>query len=186
MSRLLPVLCLLLGSTWLPGGTLRFNLPSFSFSITEPEGWMVDHRSAAQVAHLVLNEKGKQWRQADLVIFVRFVPNQEQESAEAFLQADEERFMEQCAFAEIQDVDLHLDGFQPYLIKSYECPGIQTEIVAVTQVSSHFALFVLSSQKGNDASRGLEPFRMVLDTFRWVPTAPARVPPLEHPPPPPR
>jgi hypothetical protein len=184
MKRFLALLVLLISSTLLSGGnTLRFTTPSFSFLITEPEGWMVDHRSAAQVAHLVLHEKGQAWRTARLVIYARFVPNSRDESPEDFLKADEQKFLEQCPFAEISDVDMEIGGFQQYLVKSYECPGIQTEVVAVTSLSSDFALFVLSSQRGSDISAGMGPFKEVLETFRWVPTPPRKLPMPEPTPP---
>jgi len=169
MKRLVALTVFLVTAVAVAGGNvIRVSGPQFSFLIAEPEDWMLDVESAAQIAHVALYKKGADWRTTDLVIFGRFIPRSSSETVEDFLKADEEKFLAQCPFADTEDIKLPVEGPHPFVIKSYACPGIETQVVAVSRLSSHFVLFVLTAQHGGSPDPGLEPFTEVLNSFRWL------------------
>ena len=74
MVKIAPtLLCLILVGQLEAAKTLKIYGRSFSALVTEPEGWTIDVRSAIQIANLVMHKKGTSWREAEVVVFVRFI-----------------------------------------------------------------------------------------------------------------
>lgn len=170
MARAVLVLCLFLTvSQAFAGRPVRLSSPGFSVVVSEPEGWVLDVSSAAQVSHVVLYEKGKNWREAEVVIFGRFISRSPDESRDDFVESEEEKFNRQCAFGDISREDLDLQSAHDFLVKFYDCPGFQSEIVAVAEVPSFFVVFTLTAQTLVDPRTAVEPFKEVLNEFRWIP-----------------
>ena len=148
---------------------MRIGGQDFSFSVTEPEGWMIDFSSAQQIANFVMYPLNTTWRESDVVVFARFLPNRSEESLEAFLGNNLEEFQQRCPFYETRDVKLKLSGAQTFMTKALHCPSMRHEIVAVTEVPGFFITFVLSSNQRNRLQSALSPFRELLSSFLWVP-----------------
>ncbi len=159
---------LLVATTASGGNIVRVTSPYFSFLISEPEDWTLDLESASQIAQFVLTPQGISWRSSNLVIFGRFVPAGPSENMESFLKADSEQFAQGCKTGKVRDLDWELEGAQKFQVRSYICPGLQDDIVAVTQLPRFFAVFILSAQLGGDIADGQEPFKEVLSGFRWL------------------
>ena len=150
------------------GKTLRVNGRGFSFSISEPEGWVVDFRSAAQIANFVMHPKLSTWRESSVVVFGRFLAKQPKETLETFVDNALEEFQNSCPFFDIQDSDLELDGPQSFTTKILRCPGVRHEMVAVTEVPGFFVAFVLSADSPNGLREAQSPFQEVLSSFLWL------------------
>ena len=169
MWKAVLLLFLLLPPTALSkGNTFKVNGRGFSFSITEPEGWSVDFRSAAQIANLVMHPKHSTWREASVVVFGRFVPKQPKETLKTFVDNALEEFQNSCPFFEIRNSDLELDGPQSFATKILHCPGVRHEMVAVTEVPGFFVTFVLSADSPNGLREAQAPFQEVLSSFLWL------------------
>lgn len=170
MSRGLAVVLFLMALTPVQASkTLRLYGHGFSFVVAEPEGWVVDLESAAQIANFVLSRQGVNWREAETVIFARFVQKQRDEDLERFVKQDVDHFEENCPLFEIEDVKLKIDSPLKYSVKSYNCPGARHEIVAVTEVPSHFVVWILSARHKDSVSPDLPAFQELLSAFRWEP-----------------
>jgi hypothetical protein len=170
MARMLALIVFL--STVCPleaGRTLRIGGKDFSFSITEPEGWMIDFAAAPQIANFVMYPLHTTWRESDVVAFARFAPKGSQETLEAFLGNNLKEFQQRCPFYETEDVKLELSGSQTFVTKALHCPSMRHEIVAVTEAPGFFITFVLSSNQRNQLQSALPPFRELLSSFLWVP-----------------
>ncbi len=172
MRRLLfrlVISALTVGPALLQAGTpLRLNSPQISIQVGVPDGWTVDVRSAFQIAQFTLHEIGTNWRDADLVVFGRFVPRGSRESGKQFLESEEKTYIIECPFLDIRDIELNLDTRETFLVKSYVCPGKRKEMVAVVETPRHFVIFVLTAQGVMPLEAGLEPFKEVLSDFRWL------------------
>ena len=154
------------------GRTIRISSPQFAFLIDEPEGWMIDVQSAVQIANFVVHRQGTTWRNADVAVFGRFLPREGEETLEDFVKDDELRFQQNCPISAIKLLDLELreDRLHEFLVKAYDCPAAQSEVVAIAQVPSFFIIFSLSSQRGQEAlERGMEAFRELVGSFRFLP-----------------
>lgn len=169
MGRVLwaSLFCCFLG-TLQAGQTLRIFGNGFSFLVTEPEGWVIDVESAAQLANFVAHEKGKTWREAELVIFARFIDKAPQETLGNFVNLDVDRFEEACPFFEIRDLALQVSGAQKFQAREYTCPGYRSEVVAFTEVPGRFAVFVLSAKRREPLAAGLTPFQDLVSSFQWL------------------
>lgn len=169
MWKAVLLLFLLLTPTVLAKGkTLRVNGRGFSFSISEPEGWLVDFRSAAQIANFVIHPRLSTWREASVVVFGRFVAKQPKETLETFVDNALEEFQNSCPFFDIQGSDLELDGPHLFTTKILRCPGVRHEMVAITEVSGFFISFVLSADSPNGLREAQSPFQEVLSSFLWL------------------
>ncbi len=154
------------------GRTIRISSPQFAFLIDEPEGWMIDVQSAVQIANFVVHRQGTTWRGADVAVFGRFLPREGEETLEDFVKDDELRFQLNCPMSEIKRLDLEpREGrTHEFLVKTYNCPATQSEIVAIAQVPNFFVIFSLSTQKGEKAlERGMDAFQELLRSFRFLP-----------------
>ncbi len=170
MGRILALIVLLSTVCPLEGGkTLRIGGKDVSFSITEPEGWMIDFAAAPQIANFVMYPLHTTWRESDVVAFARFAPKGSQETLEAFLGNNLKEFQERCPFYETRDVKLELSGAQTFVTTTLHCPSMRHEIVAVTEVPGFFITFVLSSNQRNRLDSALSPFQELLSSFLWVP-----------------
>ncbi len=171
----LPVAFLLVSIPALVGGrTLRIRGLDYSFLVTEPPGWTIDVGSAIQVANFVMHPEGTHWREADVVAFSRFFPRNQDEELENFLQSELAGQEVRCPKLEISD--LHLDvalnpgtGDRPRVVaKSCACPGGKQEVVAFTEVTDYFVIFVLSAPDAASISKALPTFRQLVSSFRWL------------------
>ncbi len=167
-KRLSLAVALLSTAAALAGNPIRISSPLFSFLVVEPDGWRLDLQGAAQIAHFVLTPEGSTWRNSKLAIFGRFVPAEPSETIEQFLAGDEGRFREECPVPQIKQLSLDLKGSHDFNVRSYVCPGNQDDVVAVAQVPSHFAVFILSAQSGGRVGDGMEAFKEVLEGFHWL------------------
>ena len=75
MGRMVALIVLLSTLCPLEGGrTLRIGGKDFSFSVTEPEGWMIDFAAAQQIANFVMYPMNTTWRESDVVAFAALHP----------------------------------------------------------------------------------------------------------------
>lgn len=154
-------------ATMQAGRTLHFTGRGFSFSITEPDGWLVDLESAIQIAQFVVYPAGSNWRQAPQAIFGRFVDRRREQTLESFVSSERKRFTERCPFFEIHDLDLREDSPYRFIVKSYQCPGVRHEVVAITEVPEFFVVFVLSGNSPEGLEEGKAPLKELISSFRW-------------------
>ena len=171
----LPMAFLLVSLPALEGGrTLRIRGLDYSFLVTEPSGWTIDVGSAIQVANFVMHPEGTHWRKADVVAFSRFFPRNPDEDLENFLQSELAGQEVLCPNLEISDLhlDLELDPEtrkRPRVVaKSCACPGGKQEVVAFTEVTDYFVIFVLSARDEATVSRALPTFQQLISSFRWL------------------
>lgn len=151
------------------GRALKIYGNGFAFLVTEPEGWTIDVESAAQIANLVMYESGKTWREAEVVVFVRFVDRTRNETLEEFVKLDGSEFEQTCPFYEAEEIRLELQGQpQQFVTKAYHCPGYKEQVVAFTELPGRFGVFLLSAKKKEAVSAGLEPFKELLSSFQWL------------------
>lgn len=170
MARILALIVLLSTVCVLEGGrTLRIGGKEFSFSVTEPEGWLIDFGAAQQIANFVMYPMNTTWRESDVVAFARFAPKGSQETLEDFMGNNLKEFQQRCPFYETGDAKLELNGAQTFVTKTLHCPSMRHEIVAITEVPGFFVTFVLSSNQRNKLQSALPPFRELLSSFLWVP-----------------
>ncbi len=178
-SRLLKICisiaCLLVSIPSLEGGrTLRIRGLEYSFLVTEPAGWTIDVGSAIQVANFVMHPEGTQWREADVVAFSRFFPRSQDEDLEKFLQSELAGQEVLCPKLEISDLHLNLElnpetRSRPRVVaKTCDCPGGKQEVVAFTEVTDYFVIFVLSARDEASISKALPTFRQLISSFRWL------------------
>ena len=178
-SRLLKVslsiACLLGCVPALEGGrTLRIRGLDYSFLVTEPSGWTIDVGSVIQVANFVMHPEGTQWREADVVAFSRFFPRNQDEDLENFLQSELAGQEVRCPKLEISDLRLDLElnpetRKRPRVVaKSCACPGGKHEVVAFTEVTDYFVIFVLSGRDEASISEALPTFQQLISSFRWL------------------
>ena len=167
-SVLLLSACLILPGTSLLGSrTLKIYGKGFSFFVTEPDGWIIDARSAAQLANFVMYADGSDWRQTEVLAFGRLVERGPAESLQAFGELELIRFQQHCPEMKISDSDLELTGLQSFFAKSCRCPGGKQEVVVFSEAPGFFAIFVLSSNDGKALIRSLPPFQELVSSFRW-------------------
>ena len=171
----LPIACLLVSIPALEGGrTLRIRGLDYSFLVTEPAGWTIDVGSAIQVANFVMHPEGTHWREADVVAFSRFFPRTQDEDLENFLQSELAGQEVLCPKLEISDLHLDLElnaetRERPRVVaKSCVCPGGKQEVVAFTEVTDYFVIFVLSARDEASVSKALPTFRQLISSFRWL------------------
>ncbi len=170
-----PIAFLLVSMPALEGGrTLRIRGLDYSFLVTEPSGWTIDVGSAIQVANFVMHPEGTQWREADVVAFSRFFPRNQDEDLENFLQSELAGQEVLCPKLEISDLDLDLE-LNPetrerprFVAKSCTCPGGKQEVVAFTEVTDYFVIFVLSARDEASVSQALPTFQQLISSFRWL------------------
>lgn len=179
MKRPIPCLAMLLCTALAAsGGPVRtFRGNGFLVGIAEPQGWVIN-MNAPQLAQFVLHRMGKTWREADSVIFVRLIPRQADQRAEAFVQSNVQDFEQSCVAPEVRDVDLKMGGQRKFWIKSYDCASMRHEVTAVTEVPGFFILFVLTSRGGPATEPIMTAYREVLTSFVWreTPRQPMRNP----------
>lgn len=178
VQRIVPavVVVLALGSQLQAGRTLKILGAGFSFLITEPEGWTIDIRSAAQIANLVMYKTGTTWREADVVVFARFIERAKKETLTDFVQLDINQFKENCPSSEIKDLNLKAVKHEKFLTKAYNCQGGRNKIVAFTKLPKSFGVFVLSSKNDRAVSDALLPFEQMLSSFQWLGETEGRAP----------
>ena len=170
MQKTVPLILFLLTLTnqLQAGRTLKIFGRSFSFVVTEPAGWMIDVHSAAQIANLVMCKKGEMWREADVVVFARFIEKGREETLADFVKLDGKQFRTNCPSSEMRNLSLNLAKQPPYLTKAYGCPGGKTEVVAFTELPEFFGVFVLSSRNDTMSREALPDFEQLLSSFRWL------------------
>ncbi len=170
MRKLCLGLAVLLAAASLFGGnTVRLNGRYFTVLLTEPDGWMLDTRSAAQLAHFVIYPRGKTWRHADAVIFGRFVPREENETAEDFLRDEEDRFQLDCPGVEIRKRELDVESPYPLVVNSFHCHSSRSELVAVVTVPQSFVVFLLGANQEKTLDAHFAVFKEVVEGLRWLP-----------------
>ena len=169
------IACLLGCIPALEGGrTLRIRGLDYSFLVTEPAGWTIDVGSAIQVANFVMHPEGSQWREAEVVAFSRFFPRNQDEDLEKFLQSELAGQEVLCPKLEISDLRLDVDlssgnRSRPRVVaKSCACPGGKQEVVAFTEVTGYFVIFVLSARDEASISKALPTFQQLISSFRWL------------------
>lgn len=169
------IVCLLSCVPALEGGrTLRIRGLDYSFLVTEPSGWTIDVGSAIQVANFVMHPEGTQWREADVVAFSRFFPRNQDEDLENFLQSELAGQEVRCPKLVISDLQLDLDlksetrERSRVVAKSCACPGGKQEVVAFTEVTEYFVIFVLSARDEASISKALPTFQQLISSFRWL------------------
>jgi hypothetical protein len=149
------------------GKVLRLYGRDFSFQVTEPDGWMLNTRSAPQIANFIFHPRGVDWRRADSVIFARFVPRLEDETLEDFARQGREKFLAECPFADDRPPPLDLPPVDQFAFEVYHCPGIREEVVAVTAVRRFFVVFALSTQKEGALKEGFGALHQIASSFEW-------------------
>ncbi len=160
--------CLFVPGTSLLGSrTLKIYGKGFSFFVTEPDGWIIDARSAAQLANFVMYADGSDWRQTEVLAFGRLVERGPEESLQEFGELELIRFQQQCPELKISDSDVEFTGRRPVFAKSCRCPGGKQEIVVFSEAPGFFAIFVLSSNDDTALTRSLSPFQELVASFRW-------------------
>ena len=171
----LSIVFLLISMPALEGGrTLRIRGLDYSFLVTEPAGWTIDVGSAVQVANFVMHPEGTHWREAAVVAFSRFFPRSQDEDLEKFLQSELAGQEVLCPKLEISDLRLDVDlnpenRSRPRVVaKSCACPGGKQEVVAFTEVTDYFVIFVLSARDEASISRALPTFQTLISSFRWL------------------
>ncbi|MEE8587316.1 MAG: hypothetical protein V3T83_20950, partial [Acidobacteriota bacterium] len=127
-SGLALVLCSALAAAGGPVRTFRGN--GFLVGIAEPQGWVIN-MNAQQLAQFVLHRMGMTWREADNVIFVRLIPRQADQKAQAFVDSNVQDFEASCLAPEVRDLDLDVGGQRKFWIKSYGCASMRHEVTAV-------------------------------------------------------
>ncbi len=150
------------------GRTLRIHTNTFSFLVTEPEGWIIDARSAVQIASLVMHKRGTTWREAEVVVFARFIEKAEGETLADFGKSHLDHLAERCPPLKIGDLTLKLAGKRKFLTKAYGCPEGRNEVVAFTELPGVFGVFILSSRDQSVIRSALGPFQEMLLSFRWL------------------
>ena len=174
MKKVFPLIFLLiLGQTAWAGKTLHLRSSSYSFSVTEPEGWTIDFRSAAQVANFVMHRRGTTWRNADVIVLARFIRTSGNDSLQTLVEKESQELQRKCPLSEVQDVNLEIEGSQDFLAKTVYCTGLRHEIVAFTKVPGFFVTFVLSSEQKNRLQASVFPFQELLSSFLWVEQQPS-------------
>ncbi|MFQ5738433.1 MAG: hypothetical protein ACE5JX_05430 [Acidobacteriota bacterium] len=182
MRRLLPLLILLCTAHSVQGGnSIRISSYRFSFLINEPDEWVIDVRSAAQLANFVMYEKGTTWRNSPTVVFGRIVRRGEDETLIDFIEQSQAEFQGRCPLPKTRELDLGLEGAPTFLARSYICPGMRGEIVAITEVPHYFAMFSLAADKEQSLENSLKPFKEMLSGFRWLGRPSQRRPPSHLP-----
>ena len=167
-SVLLLSACLFIPGTSLLGSrTLKIYGKGFSFFVTEPDGWTIDARSAAQLANFVMYAEGSDWRQTEVLAFGRLVERGPEESLQEFGELELIRFQQYCPELKISDSDLGSTSLRPSFAKSCRCPGGKQEIVVFSETPGFFAIFVLSSHDRKALTRSLPPFEELVSSFRW-------------------
>lgn len=170
MRKLIPFLVVWLAAGILIGGSIvRLSGRHFTVLLTEPEGWKLDTQSASQLAHFVIYPKGTTWRRAEAVIFGRFVPRGEEESAEDFVLDEEGRFQLDCPGLEIRKRKLDMESPYPILVNSFHCHGSRNELVAVVTVPSYFVVLLLGSSREETLEAYRPIFKEVVEGLRWLP-----------------
>ena len=171
----LSIVCLLVGIAALEGGrTLRIRGLDYSFLVTEPAGWTIDAGSAIQVANFVMHPEGTHWREADVVAFSRFFPRNPDEDLEKFLQSELAGQEVLCPKLEINDLQLDLElnpetRKRPRVVAKWcACPGGKQEVVAFTEVTDYFVIFVLSARDEASVSQALPTFQQLISSFHWL------------------
>lgn len=140
----------------------------FSLALTEPEGWTIDFRSAAQIANFVMHPVGSRWRESPVVVFGSFKPKTSHETLDSFAARGIRGLEEACPFHEIQDFDLELEGPRQFLIQKHSCPNVRYEIIAITEAPRFFVTFVLSSSDPHLIEGALPSFQKILTSFSWT------------------
>ena len=175
LKACLSIVCLLGCIPALEGGrTLRIRGLDYSFMVTEPAGWTIDVGSAIQVANFVMHPEGTQWREAEVVAFSRFFPRSQDEDLERFLQSELAGQEVLCPKLEISDLHLDLDpnpgtrSRSRVVAKSCACPGGMQEVVAFTEVTDYFVIFVLSARDEASITGALPTFQQLISSFRWL------------------
>jgi len=150
----------------------------FSFQLLEPEGWVLDTKAAPQISNFIFHPTGVNWRQADAIIVARFVPRDEKDDLNAFLEKNDGEFLKACPFGEVDRAPDQTGNPEPFVVRSFACPGVRDEIVAVGPFPGYFVVFALSSSKGAAVEDATPVFRAILESFRWV-ELPDLSPPLK-------
>lgn len=154
------------------GRLLELHGRGFSFSVLEPEGWELAPRAAPQIATFIFQRKGSNWRRADSVIYVRFVPREADQTVEEFMALNRAQFLEECPFAEDQRSEAPLDAVEGFMTAEFSCSGVREEIVAARASSRLFLVFVLSSRSPSALRVDAPVLRSILSSFKWKEQAP--------------
>ncbi len=174
MKKIFPLIFLLiLGQPAWAGKTLHLRTSGFSFSVTEPEGWAIDFRSAAQVANFVMHRTGTTWRNADVIVLARFIRTPGNDSLHVLVEKESQELQRTCPLSDVEDVNWEIDGTQDFLIKTVYCTGLRHEIVAFTKVPGFFVTFILSSDQESRLRASVPPFQELLSSFLWVQQQPS-------------
>lgn len=139
----------------------------YSVQVGQPAGWILDTRSAPQLANFILHPVGTNWRQADTLIFVRFNPEEPDQSLEEFLTVDREKFLEECPFGDPPGEPKTRKEAPRFRFQRFRCPGVRDELVAAVRVPGMVITFALTTQKEKGIERSLPAFLEVLKYFEW-------------------
>ena len=150
--------------------TLKIRGHDFSFLVTEPQGWLIDVESAVQVANFVMYPEGTRWREAKVMAFSRFFRRNGDENLKQFLHSQLAEQVVRCPALKIKSLNLNLKAAShPKIIaKSCTCPGKKREVIALTETSDYFAIFVLSARDHQAVSNALPSFQELLSSFQWL------------------
>ena len=144
---------------------LRLHGRGFSFEVVEPPGWLLDTRSAPQVANFIFYPEGGEWRGSDRVIFARFVPRRPEESTGEFLRTDRENFGKQCPLGNDGQAVSPGEAVSGFSLQRFDCPPSKPELVAVRSVPGFFVVFVLVAPEDDVPAR--KAFDAILRSFKW-------------------
>lgn len=164
------------------GRILQLYGKDFSFKVIEPEGWVLDTRSAPQIANFIFHPVGQDWRRAEAVIFARFIARSDETTLNGFLEENQTQFEEDCPFAEGDMPEFVSEKVNDFELRSYICPGFGNEIVAVKEVPRFFVLFSLNSSMNEGLKGGFPALKQILHSFQWIDTFPRNtIPPASKP-----
>ena len=125
---------------------------AFSFFVTEPDGWIIDARSAAQLANFVMYAEGSDWRQTEVIAFGRLVKRGPEESLQEFGELELIRVQQHCPELKISDSELESTSLRRFFAKSCRCPGGKQEIVVFSEAPGFFRHFrpLIERREGPD------------------------------------
>lgn len=160
------------------GQDVRLYGKGFSFQVRQPQGWTLDTRSAPQLANFIFYPEGNDWRKAEAVVYVRFVPKEGSETLEEFVMTSDRDFKESCPFGDDPDeAPVPIPAVERFLTRVYNCPGTRSEVDAVTEVPRFFVVFVLSSDVSETSkAASVDAFSEIIRSFKWL-----EIPSVERP-----
>lgn len=152
-------------SVWIDG-------KAFAFQIKEPKGWILDFHSAAQIANFVMHEEGTTWRAAGALVSVRFF-EKTGDDLKSFVDQEFSHLAYSCPFFETEQLPTLPPAVPGFDFMAFECSPQRHELVAVTELPDHFAVFSLSCTSVDYLRKVVPVFEQALLSFQWLGALPA-------------